>query len=109
MGDSFSSNLDQVPGRHFAHLHVIRSDKMGRQVGEVAIKEKIGRSHIAQLIEISEARLAGRDHQNINSATQEGANLLPLDVWILFGGGKNQCSLACPEDYTQRLGELGEE
>jgi hypothetical protein len=109
VGDALASDVDEVAGGHLAHHDVVGADEVGGEVREVAIKEKVGRAFIAKLVEVFEAGLAGSDEENVDSATEEGANFLALDLGILLGGGEDEGAVAGAQHAAERFGELGEE
>src|ERR1700743_2752124 len=96
MGDPLSSNLNQMTGRHLPHLHVVRSNKVGRQVRKVPIEEQIRRPVVTQLIKVSQVHLTRSDQQNVYPSTQQGADLLPLHVRILLRRSQNQRAITPP-------------
>jgi hypothetical protein len=84
MRDPFASDLDQVPGGDLSHLHVIGPDKMRGKMGKVAVEEEVWRTGIPQFIKVSQIRLTRSDEENIHPTVEQGANLLPLQLWIFF-------------------------
>ena len=85
-------------GRHLADLHVVGADEVRRQVREVAIEQKIRRPLVAKLVKVAQIRLAGGDQQNIDAAAQQRADLLPLDLRILFRRGQDHRAVALPAE-----------
>jgi hypothetical protein len=109
MRDPFAPDLNQVPRCHLTHLYIVRPNKMGSQMGKVAIEEQIRRPVVTQFIKISKICLARSDQENIHTATQQRANLLPLDLGIFFRRSQNQRPVARPENSTQRFCKLRKE
>ncbi len=101
VSDALAAAIDEMTGGHLADHDVVGADEVRGEVREVAVEEKVGRALVAQLVEVLEAGLAGSDEENIDSAAEQRANLLPLDLGVFFGGGEDEGAVARTEDAAE--------